>query len=123
MNPRLPNSSRRYLLKPGSLSSIVVATVLFCSISYLSQAQSTTTVTFNYTTDGAVQNFDPPPGVTKVTVHAWGGGGAGGGVTNVSNNVAGGGGEGGNYLMVANVTVDPSTNPLTVAKGGAGASG
>ena len=72
-------------------------------------------------TFSASGNFTVPNGVTKVTVHVWGAGGAGGGVTNGANS-AGGGGAGGSYTKGAGVSVSSGqVIAVTVGAGGLGA--
>ena len=64
-------------------------------------------VTFEFTTQGAVQTFNVPAGVTKIKAQIWGGGGTGTGVGGTINMGAGGGG--GGYIE-GYITVTPVTN-------------
>lgn len=75
--------------------------------------------TDTFTSAGAA-SWTAPPGVTSVTVEAWGGGG-GGGAAN-GNPAKGGGGAGGQYAKRV-VTVDPgNTYAVVVGAGGTGGS-
>ncbi len=94
--------------------------ILFLSLGFTTVfGQTKTTVTAAGTT-----SFTSPTGVTKVTVQAWGSGGAGGG-SNV-NKKPGSGGGGGAYNFSNTVTVSPGTtytNSVVVGAGGTGSIG
>ena len=62
--------------------------------------------------------FATPPGVTSVTVEAWGGGGGGGAA--LGNPSTGGGGAGGSYARRAVAVVAGQTYPVSVGAGGNG---
>ena len=63
-----------------------------------------------------------PPGVTLITVKAWGGGGAGGGSNGSSYNL-GGGGAGGSFVEYKTTVVPGTVYNLTVGAGGTAVSG
>lgn len=82
-------------------------------------SQTTTTQTFNFTSNGAIQNFTVPLSVTSVTVEVWGGGGGGGG-GNVTT--ARGGGGGGAYARTSVAVTSGTVYNLVVGQGGVGTS-
>ncbi len=82
-------------------------------------SQTTTSQTFNFTSNGAIQNFTVPFGVTSITVEVWGGGGGGGG-GNVTT--ARGGGGGGAYARTPITVTSGSVYNLVVGQGGIGTS-
>lgn len=83
--------------------------ILLCAILLISVEGIAQTFTETYDSNGT---FTAPPGVTSVTVQAWGGGGKGSTRTTNGN---GGGGGGGAYAQKV-VTVTPNT-PYTVRVG------
>jgi uncharacterized repeat protein (TIGR01451 family) len=76
--------------------------------------------TITYSTAGTYQ-WCPPPGVTSITVEAWGGGGAGAQV-NSGTNAGGAGGGGGAVARRNSLTVTPGVS-YTITVGAAGVTG
>ncbi len=76
--------------------------------------------TDDYQTPGTY-TWVAPPGVSSVTVEAWGGGGAGGGAT--GNRAAGGGGAGGQYARRVVTVVPGNSYAVVVGAGGTGSTG
>lgn len=103
---------------PKRISHSFLIVIFF--MSYMTvYSQVTTNQTFNFTSNGAVQNFTVPLGVTSVTVEVWGGGGGGGG-GNVTT--ARGGGGGGAYARTPITVTSGSVYNLVVGQGGIGTS-
>ncbi|MBK9160039.1 MAG: hypothetical protein IPM27_00465 [Nitrosomonadales bacterium] len=84
----------------------------------LAAATGTQAATTTFTASG---NWVAPPGVTSVTVEAWGGGGAGGAAT--GNPAKGGGGAGGQYASKVLTVVPGNTYAVVVGAGGIGGAG
>lgn len=91
-----------YALFKGHMSLYLVGVLIF--IACITRAQDVS-IPFKSLTNGSVQTFVVPEGVTSITVECWGGGGAGG---NASNKGTGGGGAGGSYARKT-LTVIPGT--------------
>ncbi|AWI27108.1 choice-of-anchor D domain-containing protein [Flavobacterium pallidum] len=89
--------------------------LLICVFWFAQNSFAQSTVTYSYTTSGAVQTFTVPSGVTSITIEAWGGGGRGGSRV-TSTGPCGGGGSGG--YSKHTMTVTPGTNYNVVVGGG-----
>lgn len=94
-------------------SASVLLTSLFSLSATFVWAQ---TVTQRFTGSGS---FVVPPGVTSITIKAWGAGG-GGADRSPNSNDAGGGGGGGGYAGAVMTVTPLSTITVTVGTGGAG---
>ncbi|UKJ06755.1 gliding motility-associated C-terminal domain-containing protein [Solitalea lacus] len=98
--------------KPRAFLTIILLLNLVGVGSVLGQTQTQT-----FTSSGT---FIVPPGVTSVSVSAWGGGGAGGGVASSSSRRGGGGGAGGSFAG-GTLSVTPGTTyTITIGAGGVG---
>jgi trimeric autotransporter adhesin len=71
---------------------------------------------FEYTTQGAIQTFTVPAGITKIKAQVWGGGGTGYGIGGAVNMGAGGGGGG---FIEGYITVTPASAVSIVVGNGA----
>lgn len=93
-------------MKTITLNGKIKLVICLLFITYLGHSQSIT-----YTSSDV---FVPPSGLTTVTVEAWGAGGKGG---TRSNTYVTGGGGGGAYAKKVNVTLNPTSNTITVGIG------
>lgn len=94
----------------------VVLLVVFVVSLLMSNHASAITDSFN-----SSGNWIAPPGVTSITVEAWGGGGAGGGAT--GRPAKGGGGAGGQYASKVLTVVPGNSYAVVVGTGGNGSTG
>ena len=98
---------------------LLSAMMLAMMLGFIQQGLSQTATTA-FTANGT---FNKPAGVTRVTVEAWGGGGAGGGVADANYNgeYSGGGGAGGAFQR-GTVSTPNASYSVVVGTGGTGVS-
>lgn len=83
------------------------------------KSQTAASQTFNFTSNGNVQTFTVPFGVTSITIEVWGGGGGGAGAATTNGRAGGGGGA---YSRTTLVTTSGTNYSLVVGQGGVGTS-
>lgn len=103
---------------PARIGQGLLMPILFAS-SMIVKSQTAASQPFNFTSNGAVQTFTVPFGVTSITVEAWGGGGGGAGAATTNGRAGGGGGA---YSRTTLATTSGTTYSLVVGQGGVGTS-
>lgn len=103
---------------PPKIGQGLLIAIFFLSFTLI-HSQTAASQTFSFTSNGAVQTFTVPFGVTSITVDVWGGGGGGAGA---NTNATRGGGGGGAYSRNTMTTTSGTAYSLVVGQGGVGTS-
>jgi len=103
---------------PARIGQGLLMSIFFANFMIV-KSQTAASQTFNFTSNGAVQTFTVPFGVSSITIEVWGAGGGGAGAATTNGRAGGGGGA---YSRTTLATTSGTNYSLVVGQGGVGTS-